>query len=147
MGTFDALAVGETFATPGRRLDEEAASTLVRLGGYTHPLFTDPEFAARGPFGRAPVPGEALLLLMGGLVEQTERFDDTTLALLGFDEVRFLAPGFPGDTVRVDVEVAAKEQRSEGRRGVMTMLWRCANDRGQILVEATARMLFRLEGA
>lgn len=140
MGTYDESSVGDTFESPLMRVEDETARALIRLGGYTHPLFTDPAYAAASPFGRAPLPGEAVLLLMGGLAEQSGRFDETVVALLGFTDVRFRAPVFPDDEIRVAVEVLGKEQRDG--RGVLTMAWRCL--RGpETLVESTARMLFR----
>jgi acyl dehydratase len=145
VSTFDALTPGDRFQTPSRTLSADDVAHMVVLGGYTHPLFTDPAFAATTPIGRSPVPGEALLLVMGGLIEQTERFDGTTIALTGFDAVRFLAPAFAGDGVRVDAEVVGKERSASGRRGTLVFAWRCVNQREETLVEATARMLFRLD--
>lgn len=142
-GTFDALSVGERFVSPSRPVTEEDLAELVARGGYTHALFTDASFAATTPLGRTPLPGQAVLLLMGGLVEQTGRFDQTVLALAGFEEVLFQRPAFPGDTLRVEVTVDTKQERSEGRRGLVGMTWRCLNDRDEVVAEAIARMLFR----
>lgn len=139
MSTFEDLTVGDTFTTPSVTVGEHDAAALVKLGGYIHPLFTDPEFAAASPFGRAPLPGQAVLLLMGGLVEQSERFDETTIALLGFEDVRFRKPAFSGDALAVEVTVLAKEPR-----GVLIMSWECRNDTSETVCEARARMLFRV---
>jgi acyl dehydratase len=144
MGTYHELTVGDSFTTPGRMLEQSDVHALVAAGGYTHPLFTDPVYAAASPFGRPPVPGEAVLLVMGGLVEQSGRFDETVIALLGFDAVRFASPAFAGDEVRVEVRVSSKEPTRDGTRGILAMSWRCLNARNETLVEATARMLFRL---
>ncbi|MGH2828872.1 MAG: MaoC family dehydratase [Actinomycetota bacterium] len=142
-GTFDALQVGQTFVTPAHVVTDEDHASLVARGGYTHPLFTDASFAATTPLGRSPLPGQAVLLLMGGLVEQSGRFDDTVIALVGFEEVLFRRPVFPGDTIRVEVSVDSKEPRDDGRRGLLGMTWRCVNDRDEAAVEASAHMLFR----
>ena len=141
MSTFEALAIGDTFTTPSITLDAERVANIVAAGGYTHPLFTDPAFAAASPFGRTPVPGEGLLLVMGGLIEQTDRFDETTIALTGFDSVRFVAAAFIGDTVHVVAEVLAKEPSK--KTGTIVFAWRCFMD-DELLVDAAARMLFRL---
>jgi acyl dehydratase len=143
MGTYDDLAVGDRFDTPKHTVEEETVRTLIETGGYTHPIFTDPAFAAASGFGRTPLPGQAVLLLMGGLVEHSGRFDDSVIALTGFDEVRFVAPAFAGDTLRAEVEVLAKEPSRSGSRGVLVMAWRCVNGAGEPVAEATARMLFR----
>lgn len=145
MGTFDELSVGDTFTTPARAVTEDDLDALVRIGGYTHPLFTDRGFAAASRFGKRPLPGQAVLLLMGGLVEDSGRFDDTVIALRGFDEVRFRAPAFAGDVVTVTVEVVGKDDRDG--RGELVMAWRCENGGGDMVADARARMLFRLGDA
>ena len=146
MGSYDELSVGDAFSTPERTLDEDLVRSLIATGGFTHPLFTDPRWAEASRFGRTPLPGQAILLLLGGLVEQTGKFDDTVIALTGFDEVRFIAPAFAGDTVRGTIEVIAKQPSSSGTRGTLVMAWLCVNEHGETLAAATARMLFRRNG-
>jgi acyl dehydratase len=142
IGTYDALDIGASFRTPERKITDDDVDELVGRGGYTHPLFADPAFARRSPFGRRPLPGQAVLLIMGGLAEQTGTFDESVIALLGFDEVRFVAPAFAGDTIHVDIAVTAKELRADGRRGVLKMLWTARNADDRVLVVASASMLF-----
>lgn len=137
------LTPGERFTTPARRIGDDDLRRLVEAGGYTHPLFTDPAYAAASTFGRTPLPGPALVLLMGGLVEQSGLIDETVIALVGFDTVRFRAPAFPGDEICVDVEVTSTEPRSDGRRSLVSMRWLCRNERGEALADAAATMLFR----
>ena len=144
MGTYNDLQEGQKFESPSRKLDDDLLRQLVALGGYTHPLFNDPEFARATPIGRTPFPGEALLLLMGGLLEQSDNFDETTIALVGFDEISFRAPAFSGDEVRVLATVLSKNPSSSGAKGVITFQWDCVNGEGETLVEAQARMLFAI---
>ncbi len=144
MSTYHDLLVGSPFTTPSRLVDDVTVRTLISVGGYTHPLFTDPSFAAASTFGKTPLPGEGVLHLMGGLVEGSGRFDDTVIALISFQDVRFVAPAFAGDSLRVEVSVLSKEPRPDGKRGTLVMSWRCLNDRDEVVVEAVARMLFRI---
>lgn len=141
-GTYDALQIGEEFDTPSRAVEPADVATLIAVGGYTHPLFTDPAFAASTPLGRSPIPGEGVLHLMGGLVEQSGRFDDTVIALLGFSSVTFPSPAFAEDTLTVRVRVDGKQERSSGARGVLLMTWTCRNAAGNVVCEAAASMLF-----
>jgi acyl dehydratase len=141
MGTYDDLQVGYTFTSPSRVITMDDIAALIALGGYTHPLFTDPAFLAGTPFRSTPMPGEGTLHVMGGLVEQTGRFDDTTLALTGLDEVRFYVPVVADDEVHVEIEVLAREDKDAV--GLMTMRWTLRNGRGNACVVATAGMLFR----
>ena len=141
MGTFDDLQIGDTFTSPSRVITPEDITTLVQVGGYTHPLFTDPTFLAGTPFGSTPMPGEGALHIMGGLVEQTDRFDETTLALTGLDAIRFYVPVVAGDDVHVEVEVLEKERKSTPV-DLMKMRWTLRNERGNACVVAEAVMLF-----
>jgi len=145
MGTFEKLEVGECFFSPTRTLDEASVRTLIQASGFTHPLFTDPEYAKTSEFGRTPVPGQAILAVMGGLVEQTGRFDHNVVALTGFDAVHFLKPAFAGDTIRTEVEVIAKEPTPSGTHGILVMSWRCVRTGGDKIADATARMLLNRE--
>ena len=143
MGTFDDLQIGDRFTSPSRVITAEDIDALVCVGGYTHPLFTDPTFLAGTPFGSTPMPGEGALHIMGGLVEQTDRFDGTVLALGGFESVRFSTPVVAGDDVHVEVEVLAKEEKRTVR--AMTMRWTLHNARGNECVVAVSTMLFTAE--
>ena len=144
MGTYDELSVGDRFSTPSVTIDDAMVKELIATGGYTHPLFTDPSYAAATTFGKTPLPGQAILLLLGGLVEQSGRFDETVVALIGIDSVEFLAPAFAGDTLTGEVEVLGKEPSASGKRGTVVMAWRCRNGHGQQLLESTTRMLFNI---
>ena len=146
MGTYDDLTVGQRIVSPSRRIDAAEARTLIDTLGYTHPLFVDPDYARdHTPFGATPLPGEVTLALMGGLAEQTDVFDDTVVALVGMDAVRFANAALPGDMLLLEMEVIDKEPSTSGRRGVVTFAWRCRKDDGTPVAEATASLLFRLE--
>jgi acyl dehydratase len=145
VGTYDDLRIGDRFTTPSRAFTGKDLASLISIGGYTHPLFTDPDFAAASPFGATPAPGQALLLLMGGLAEQSGRFDETTIGLVGLTDVTFAKAAFAGDTLRIEIEVVDKKQSASGRRGSVTMRWTCVNASNEALAEATATMLFRCD--
>lgn len=142
MGTFEDLNVGDRFRTGQLTLDDGTVKTLIETGGFTHPLFTDADYAKASGWRGTPLPGQAVLMLMGGLVEQTGRFDSTVVALTGFDSVRFLKPVSAGDCVMTEVEIIGKEPTPSGTHGVLVMAWRCVKEGGERVCEATARMLF-----
>ncbi|MFN2614254.1 MAG: MaoC family dehydratase [Actinomycetota bacterium] len=139
--SFEAFTPGASFDSPERLVDDAMIRDAVRLGGYTHPLFTDPAYAARSALGARPLPGEAVLLLMGGLAEQTERFGEDVIALTGFDDVRFHRPVVAGDVVKLRVEVAERTEPEPGR-GAVAMRWTFARADGTVVCTAIARMLF-----
>ncbi len=131
------LLDGDRFTTPSVEVTESMRAAMIGLGGYTHPLFTQPARVALP--GGSPLPGQAVLLLMGGLVEQSERLEDA-VALLGLQDVRFRQPAVPGTVVTVRVEVVGHAPTKSGRR-VREMRWQAVDEAGTVLVEATAQML------
>ena len=128
-------------ATPSRTVTAADADALVGVGGYVHPLFTDPAHLAASPFAARPLPGQGLLLMMGGLAEQTDVYDDRTVALLGFERVVFHAPALEGDTLHVEIEAL----EPDGER-VTRWTWRALRADGTLLAEATPRFLVRRPG-
>jgi len=111
----------------------ELVTDLVRLGGYTHPLFTG-ETAV-------PVPGQGLLLLMGGLVEQSGLLDHA-VALLELRRVRFLAMVYAGSSLRVAIEEQESTPKSGGK-ALVVYRWTALDPVGRTVAEAEAVMLVR----
>jgi acyl dehydratase len=144
MTAYDRLTVGSRVTTPGRTISDGAASTIVAMAGYTHPMFTDPTYIARSTsFTGRPIPGELSLLFLGGMAEQTGLFDETTLALVALDAVEFKTPALVGDTIHLEIEVSDKRRSPSGRRGFITFAWTCRNQRDEIVLTARATLAFR----
>src|SRR2546426_11184287 len=138
MTAYDRLTIGSRVTTPGRTISDAAASTIVAMAGYTHPMFTDPTYAARSTtFAGRPIPGELSLLYLGGLAEQTDLFDETTLAVVAVDAVEFKTPALVVDTIRLEIEVSEKRRAFSGRPGFITFAWTCRNQRDEIMLAAT----------
>ena len=56
----------------------------------------------------------------------------TTVANLGWDEVRFPRPVYPGDTLRTETVVhEMRESRSRLDAGIVVFVHRCFNQRGE----------------
>jgi acyl dehydratase len=116
---------------------------MVGLAGFVLPLFNDEEYARTTIFGGRIAPGRLTLFVMGGLVEQTGLFEDTVIALVGLDNIRFRAPLRAGDTIRVEIEITAKKETSRSDRGLITHRETCRNQRGEIVVEAESTHLLK----
>ena len=145
MTAYERLTIGARFVTPSRAITAEAASQIVRVAGYAHPLFASLASGARD--AGALIPGELTLLLLGGLAEQTDAFDETTLALVALDAVEFRAPARTGETIRLEMEVTAKRLSASGSRGFVTFSWTCLNESGGVVLTARATFAFRTGAA
>ena len=128
--------------TTAIEITEELRSTLVRVGNYTHPLFSDLEVAKKSGMPALPLPGQALLLLAGGAAENSGLIDDA-IALVGLSETQFLKPAFAGDSITLDLTELDRTPTSKGDKAIANFAWEITNQHGEILATTTATMLMR----
>ena len=102
--------------SPWRELTLHDLKALVDIGGYVHPLFVNPDETT-------PFPGQALLLISGGLVEQTDGLPDSIIALVELTEVRFLSMVTPTTKVRVRLDLHPVRHTSRPDRILHPMTW------------------------
>ncbi|MBC2776740.1 MaoC family dehydratase [Parasphingopyxis marina] len=132
---FDELEVGQTFDHPIRRTITETDNILFTT--MTHnpaQLHLDEEYCkTETEFGTRIVNSCFTLSLMVG-ISVNETTLGTAVANLGWDEVRFPKPLFPGDTVRIETEVLAlRESKSRPDQGIVTFEHRAFNQHGDLV--------------
>lgn len=123
-------------------VDRQLIDTLVRTGGYTHPLF-NPTADQRAQGATAPLMGQGVLLLAGGLAEQSGALDDV-IALIGLTDVRFHRMVHAGSSLRLVMTLGATTTTSSGKRR-SEYRWTVEDDEANLVLEATALMLRRPE--
>ncbi len=112
---YAAYQPGERWESRGRTITEADLVLFAAFSGDWYPLHTDREWAARGPFGQRIAHGMLVLSIATGLMVFQP---GVVLAFYGMDQVRFVAPTFIGDTLRVSLTVAGVQEKSNG--GVVT---------------------------
>jgi acyl dehydratase len=131
---FDELAVGQMFDHAIRRTVTETDNLLVST--LTHnpaQLHLDAEYMKGTDYGRILVNSTFTLGLMVG-VSVGDTTLGTAVANLGWDEVRFPAPVFVGDTLRIETEVAdVRESKSRPDAGIVTFIHRAFNQRDELV--------------
>jgi 3-hydroxybutyryl-CoA dehydratase len=138
---FDALRVGERFATRGRTLSEADVVGFAGLTWDRHPQHTDAEWAARSRFGERIAHGLLVISCASGLVP----FDpERVVALRGVNDVVFKRPARIGDTIRVEGEVSDKREL-DPEHGLVACRWRILNQRDRLLARATVEVVWRRE--
>ncbi|EED90794.1 probable MaoC family protein, partial [Thalassiosira pseudonana CCMP1335] len=86
-----------------------------------------------------------LALLVGMSVPEATH--GTTVANLGFSEVLFPKPVYPGDTLRAETEVLdRRKSRSRPAQGIVTMQHVAFNQRGEVVCKATRQALMKKRG-
>lgn len=121
-------------------ITEELRSGLVKLGNYTHPLFSDLSVAQSSGMPSLPLPGQALLLLAGGAAENSGAIDDA-IALVGLSETQFFKPAFTGDLVTLELIELDRIPTSKGDKAIANFSWKILNQNGETLATTTAKML------
>lgn len=125
---FDELEVGQVFRHAIRRTVTETDNLL--FSTLTHnpaQLHLDAEYMKSSDYGRIIVNSIFTLGLMVG-VSVGDTTLGTAVANLGWDEVRFPAPVFVGDTLRIETEVVdLRESRSRPGAGIVTFAHRAFN--------------------
>ena len=109
-----------------------------------HPLHWDEEFCKSTVYGRPIAHGLYGLSLIEGLKTKMGLYLETSLGSLGWDEVRFLKPIFPDDTVHVKLRFANKRESRKPDRGVVTEQVSLLNQNADVVTEARhATLLLR----
>jgi acyl dehydratase len=132
---FEEFQVGQTFDHAIRRTVTETDNVL--FSTMTHnpaPLHLDEEYCREHTeFGQRMVNSCFTLSLMVG-ISVNDTTLGTTVAILGWDEVRFPRPLFHGDTVRIETEVLElRESRSRPHNGIVIFEHRAFNQHGDLV--------------
>jgi len=118
---FEEFSVGDVFKHSLRRTITETDN--VWFSALTHnpaPLHLDAEYMKTTEFGKPLVNSCLTLGFMVG-ISVGDTTAGTTVANLGWDEVRFPHPLFHGDTIRVETEVLdCRASRSRPTNGIVT---------------------------
>jgi acyl dehydratase len=124
--------------SPAVDVTDAMIATLVETGGYTHPLFS-PSAEDRASGRPVPLPGQAVLLLMGGLVEQSGALDDA-IAMVELRRARFHAMVTAGSSLRVVITPLESTTTSSGK--LLTVYrWVAVDSEGAEVAEVEAVML------
>jgi len=133
---FEEFSVGQVFQHTIRRTITEADN--VWFSAVTHnpaPLHLDAEYMKSTEFGRPLVNSCLTLGFMVG-ISVGDTTVGTTVANLGWDEVRFPKPLFHGDTIHVETEVLElRESKSRPDNGIVTFAHRAFNQNDELVGE------------
>ncbi len=133
---FEEFSVGQTFDHPIRRTITEADNVFFTT--MTHnpaALHLDAEYMKSTEFGKPLVNSCLTLGFMVG-ISVNDTTHGTTVANLGWDEVRFPRPLFHGDTIRVETEVlSVRASRSRPTNGIVALAHRAYNQRDELVGE------------
>jgi acyl dehydratase len=131
---FDDLPKGYTFETSAKTLSEDD------ILGFAHqwdPQFfhTDPEAAKASTYGGLIASGFHTLLTAFNLVLDANVWNEASMGSPGMDNLRWVRPVRPGDTLRVEVEVTSSTpSRSRPDRGRTSFQHTVLNQKDEIVM-------------
>jgi len=140
---FEDFTPGQQFHTPGVTLTEgEIIDFALRFD--PQPFHLDVEAAKQTIFGGLIASGFHTMALTFRLYAQTNALAAGSLGSPGLDEVRWLRPVRPGDTLRAVVEVVeTRGSTSKPDRGIVAVKYTTRNQRGEPVLTMRANQLIR----
>lgn len=135
--------VGAEFESPARTVTEADIALFAGLSGDYNPLHVNEEYCKQTVFGGRIAHGPLVYAIAAGLLFQLHLYDDTLVAFLGFDSLKFTKPVRPGDTIHAWIKVIEKRETSRPDRGVMKRELRVLNQRGEVVQEGVQTFLLK----
>ena len=140
---FEDFAVGDRFKTRGVTLTESMIVDFA-LRYDPQPFHIDVEAAKSSIYGGLIASGFQTLALGFRMVWETGVFRAASMGSPGFDELRWLRPVRPGDTLHVELEVVEiKPSTSKPDRGIARIKYWIKNRNGEDVITFTAMQLLR----
>lgn len=139
----DDLTVGEQFISGGITLTEgEIIDFALRYD--PQPFHLDVNAAAESPYGGLIASGFQTIALCFRMFIQSGIFRESSIGSPGLDELRWLAPVRPGDTLRSVVEVLEiRPSSSKPDRGIAKMRYTAVNQRGETVLSFLGNNLLK----
>ena len=135
--------IGAEFESPARTVTEADIVLFAGLSGDYNPLHINEEYCKTTQFGSRIAHGPLVYAIAAGLLFQLHLYDDTLIAFLGFDSLKFTNPVKPGDTIHARIKVLEKRETSRADRGVMKRQLQVLNQRGEVVQEGVQAFLLK----
>jgi len=134
--TYDEVIIGEAGRSARHEVTAQDIAVFADVTRDRHPLHLDRDHALS--FGYPDVIAHGLLglSLMEGLKSEMRLYQNTSIASLGWDKIRFLAPVFVGDQLHVRVWFISKRLSSKPGRGVVVEALELVDDQGGARITA-----------
>ncbi|MBB1489004.1 MaoC family dehydratase [Oceanospirillum sediminis] len=139
----DDFTEGEVIKGPGFTLSEGQILDFA-LTYDPQPFHIDNQAAAEGPYGGLIASGFQTLALCFRMIVQSGVFQTVSMGGPGIDELRFLAPVRPGDTITPSATIlSVTPSRSKPDRGVLKIQFRGYNQHGDEVISFIVIMMGR----
>jgi acyl dehydratase len=139
--------VGKSFETAARTVTETDVVNFAGISGDYNPLHINEEYCKKTQFGTRIAHGPLVYAIAAGLLFQLHLYDDTLIAFLGFESLKFTKPVKIGDTIHAKVTVTEVTETSKPDRGVMKRQLHVINQHGEIVQDGIQAFLMKRKTA
>lgn len=144
---FDEFRRGQVFESPGRTVTEADVVNFAGLSGDFTALHTDEVFARGSAFRRRVAHGMLVQAIATGLGVRTGIFEGTIVALSDM-VIHWRTPVFPGDTVRLRLQVEEVDAAPAKRSGRVRFAAWVRNQQDQVVIDGEwCTLMMRERGA
>lgn len=140
---FESFSLGQKFRSAGKTLSE--AEILDFAFRYDpQPIHMDKPAAEKGSFGGLISSGWQTIAVAFRMFMELRPFGEASMGSPGVDELRWLKPVRPGDTLRMEAEVVEiRPSSSRPDRGAATIAYRVMNQNDEAVMTFKAIQLLR----
>lgn len=133
---YEDIDLGRQFESDAHTVTPADISVFADVTRDHHPLHLDETYAQSRGFPAVIAHGLFGLSLMEGLKSELKLYEETSLASLGWDEVRFKAPVVAGDRLRVRFRFVEKRPTRNPARGIVIEALELLNQRDEVVTLA-----------
>jgi len=142
------MKVGDKFVSPSRVLTATHIETFCNISGMLHPLFLSDAYVKNDSYCQSMgikgtvAPGQLLLGIMLGNLLGAGLISDV-IVQLGQNDIKFVAPAYPNDQLRTEVEVTDTRVTKSGDRVVVHYKWQLKNQDDVVVVKGENDCMFK----
>lgn len=139
---FEDYKVGEIWQSRGYTFTESAIIDFA----FTYdpqPFHIDLGAAVKGPYEGLIASGFQTLAITFRLLWQEGQFTASSMGSPGFDQLRWLKPVRPGDTIRAEAEILEIRRSSRTDRGYVTLICKTLNHKDETVMDYRCTIIMR----
>jgi acyl dehydratase len=133
---FEDIELGASFESEAHVVTAADIAAFADVTRDHHPLHLDSDYAKSRGFPTVIAHGLFGLSLMEGLKSKLKLYEETSVASLGWDDVRFKRPVIAGDRLRVRFRFTEKRPTRTPARGIVVEELELINQRDEIVTAA-----------
>ena len=140
---FEEFKKDTVYRTDRRTITEADHVNFTTSFGFFEPLFMDQTYVENEtPYKKRLVPGALTFSIAEGLTILAGILHKTGMAFLGV-ELEVHSPVFIGDSLTVEIVVAAKRESKKADRGIVTFTHQVKNQDGEVVMEYRVKRMLR----